>query len=111
MKKLIKLLLKAGIVAGTVVFTVKQVKSMKIAKKLERELPAFLSAKYGEEPVLTICKALFKIFVKVEFSQDIHDKHRDIENEIREYAQSICPGCDKNLMIKVTAKESDEVEG
>lgn len=111
MKKLFKLLINAGIVAGTVFFTIKQVKSMKIAKKLERELPAFLSAKYGEEPVLTVIKAIFKIIVKVEFSQDIHDRHEDIENEIREHAQTICPGCYKNLVIKVVAKDKEEIEG
>ncbi len=111
MKKLFKLLLQTAIAGGTVFFAVKQLKSMKIARKLEDELPAFLSAKYGEEPVLKVVKTLFKIIVRVEFSQNIHKRYVDIENEIREHAQTICPGCDKNLMIEVVAQEATEVEG
>jgi hypothetical protein len=80
--------------------------------KLHKSLPEFLNNVYGEKPALHINHNLKAATIKVGFSQEILDKHNDIEATVREYIDDFYPELAKNtivieLFLKSEMKEED----
>lgn len=81
--------------------------------KLSNSLPEFLSNVYGETPQMDIHKYLRLISIEVGFSQEILDKHDDIENTIREYIDDFYPElakCSIDIELGVKGEEAYEAE-
>lgn len=76
--------------------------------KLHKSLPEFLSNVYGEKPTLHINHNLKSATIKIGFSQEILDKHDDIENTVREYIDDFYPEVAKsNVTIEIFTKSED----
>jgi hypothetical protein len=104
------------VVGGTALagyFGLKLYKIVSNITKLHKSLPEFLNNVYGEKPALHINHNLKSAAIKVGFTQEILDKHNDIENTIREYIDDFYPELAKStitieLFVKseMTAEES-----
>jgi hypothetical protein len=79
--------------------------------KLHKSLPEFLNNVYGEKPALHINHNLKTMSVKVGFSQEIIDKHTDIEATVKEYIDDFYPELSKgavNIDIYTKGTEKEE---
>lgn len=102
------------VVGGTALagyFGLKLYKIVNNITKLHKSLPEFLNNVYGEKPTLHINHNLKEATVKVGFSQEILDKHTDIEATVREYIDDFYPDLAKNkINIEVFTKSEEPEE-
>lgn len=111
MKKFFKALLFIGGTALAAHFGMKAYKRVNGVVKLAKSLPEFLGNVYGEKPKLGINRGFNTMLIKVGFSQEILDKHTDIENTIREYIDDFYPEltkCSIDVNIYVPGEEPEE---
>jgi hypothetical protein len=103
------------VIGGTALagyFGLKLYKIVSNITKLHKSLPEFLNNVYGEKPTLHINHNLKETTVKVGFSQEILDKHNDIEATVREYIDDFYPELGKNKVnIEVFTKADEPEEG
>ena len=79
--------------------------------KMHKALPDFLSNVYGEKPALHINHNLKTMTVKVGFTQEIIDKHDDIESTVREYIGDFYPELSKGaIVIEIFTKGVEKEE-
>ncbi len=105
MKKFFKTLFVVGGTALAAYFGLKLYKIVGNITRLHKSLPEFLNNVYGEKPTLHINHNLKTANIKVGFSQEILDKHNDIENTVREYIDDFYPELTKStITIEVFAK-------
>jgi len=111
MKKFFKTLF---IMVGTALagyFGFKLYKKITSITKLHKSLPEFLCNVYGEKPALHINHNLKTTTIKVGFTQEILDKHTDIENTVREYVDDFYPDLAKSpLIVEIFAKTAETEE-
>ena len=101
------------VVGGTALagyFGLKLYKIVSNVTKLHKSLPEFLNNVYGEKPNLHINHNLKTATLKVGFSQEILDKHTDIENTVREYIDDFYPELSKQTIIVEIFVKSDVAE-
>lgn len=111
MKKIFKTALVLGGAALAAHFGMKAYKMVNGVVKLSKSLPEFLNNVYGEKPKLSINRAFNTLAIKVGFSQEILDKHSDIETTVREYIDDFYPELGKgSLTIDVYAKSPEEAQ-
>lgn len=113
MKKFFKTLLFLGGAAAAAHFGMKAYKRVNGAVKLSKSLPEFLSNVYGEFPQMDITRTLNSLKLKIGFSQEILDKHDDIENTVREYIDDFYPEvgkCAVEIDLYVKGEEEGEAE-
>jgi len=103
------------VIGGTVAagyFGLKLYKKISAITKLHKSLPEFLNNVYGEKPTLHINHNLKTMTVKVGFSQEIIDKHTDIQSTVKEYIDDFYPELTKgDLNIEVYDKGMEQEEG
>lgn len=95
MNKIVKSLLIVGGATLAASFGFKAYKRINGIVKLSKSLPEFLNNVYGESPKVNMNQSLGSISVKVFFSQEILDKHTDIETTVREYIDDFYPDLGK----------------
>jgi hypothetical protein len=108
MKKFFKALLFIGGTAVAAHFGMKTYRRVNGTVKLSKSLPEFLSNVYGEFPKIDLNQTMNYLSLKVRFSQEILDKHDDIENTIREYIDDFYPEvakCSVDIDIQAKAEE------
>jgi len=111
MKKFFKALLVIGGTATAAHFGLKAYRRINGIVKLSKSLPEFLSNVYGETPKLDINQQMSLLSIKIGFSQEILDKHDDIENTVREYIDDFYPEVAKcSVDIEIHAKGEEEEE-
>lgn len=111
MNKFFKTILFLGGTAAAAHFGMKAFKKINGTVKLSKSLPEFLSNVYGERPKMSMTRTLNYIKIGVGFSQEILDKHTDIETTIREYIDDFYPEVGKcSVDIEVHLKEEEPVE-
>jgi hypothetical protein len=101
------------VVGGTALagyFGMKLYKVVSNITKLHKSLPEFLNNVYGEKPTLHINHNLKSCTVKVGFSQEIIDKHSDIEATVREYIDDFYPEMSKGMITIEVFVKTDEPE-
>jgi len=111
MKKFFKALLLIGGTAMAAHFGLKAYKKINGTVKLSKSLPEFLNNVYGEMPKVNINQTLNSTTIKVFFSQEIIDKHSDIDTTIREYVDDFYPELAKNsvdISVQVKTEETEE---
>ncbi|MDD4309666.1 MAG: hypothetical protein PHO32_04755 [Candidatus Cloacimonetes bacterium] len=111
MKKLFKALLLLGGTALAAHFGLKTYKRINGSIKLSQSLPEFLNNVYGEIPEMNISRTLNSLNIKIGFSQEILDKHTDIENTVQEYIDDFYPELSKNAVeinIHLKGEEAEE---
>jgi hypothetical protein len=110
-KKFFKTILFLGGAATAAHFGMKAYKRVNGTVKLSKSLPEFLSNVYGEFPKMDITRSMNYLKIKVGFSQEILDKHDDIESTIREYIDDFYPEVAKcSVEIDVHVKGEEEGE-
>ncbi|MCK9557451.1 MAG: hypothetical protein PHQ78_04535 [Candidatus Cloacimonetes bacterium] len=110
MKKFFKTLLFIGGTAAAAHLGMKAYRRVSGTVKLSKSLPEFLSNVYGEQPKVDINQTMSYLSIKVRFSQEILDKHEDIENTIREYIDDFYPEvakCSVDIDIQAKAEETE----
>lgn len=109
MNKFFKTVFVLGGTALAGYFGLKAYKRVNGVVKLSKSLPEFLNNVYGEKPKVNIT-ATFNIFkIKIVFSQEIIDKHNDIETTVREYVEDFYPELGKKMLtIDICVKGEDE---
>ncbi|MDY0150844.1 MAG: hypothetical protein RBS43_01070 [Candidatus Cloacimonas sp.] len=111
MKKFFKGLLIIGGVAVAAQFGLKAYKRINGTVKLSKSLPEFLNNVYGEMPEMNINRTMNSLRIKIGFSQDILDKHSDIENTVQEYIDDFYPELSKHSVdINVHLKGEEPLE-
>ncbi len=113
MKKFFKALLFIGGTALAAHFGMKTYKKINSAVKLSKSLPEFLNNVYGEKPQMNTNKTLNSLSLKIGFSQEILDKHTDIETTVREYIDDFYPELAKNnidVLVELKSEQSEEPE-
>ncbi len=113
MKKFFKAILVIGGTALAAHFGLKAYKKINGTVKLSKGLPEFLNNVYGEMPKVNINQSLNTTTVKVFFSQEILDKHNDIDNTVKEYIDDFYPELAKNAVdvsVEVKSEEAQEEE-
>lgn len=111
MKNFFKGLLIVGGVALAAQFGLKTYKRINGTVKLSKSLPEFLNNVYGEMPEMNINRTMNSLKIKIGFSQEILDKHSDIENTVQEYIDDFYPELAKNSVdINVHLKGEEPVE-
>ncbi len=111
MNKFFKTVLLLGGTAVAAHFGLKAYRRVNGIVKLAKSLPEFLSNVYGENPQINVNQGLGHITIKVGFSQEILDKHDDIENTIREYIDDFYPEvarCSVDIDIHVSGEEGED---
>lgn len=111
MNKFFKTVLLLGGTAVAAHFGLKAYRRVNGIVKLAKSLPEFLSNVYGENPQINVNQGLGHISIKVGFSQEILDKHDDIENTIREYIDDFYPEvarCSVDIDIHVSGEEGED---
>lgn len=109
MKKFLKGLLFIGGTALAAHYGMKTYKKINSAVKLSKSLPEFLNNVYGEKPTMNMNKTLNSLSLKLGFSQEILDKHGDIETTVREYIDDFYPELSKNSIdISIEAGNVEE---
>ncbi|MCB5271753.1 MAG: hypothetical protein LHW56_07890 [Candidatus Cloacimonetes bacterium] len=111
MNKFFKTVLLLGGTAVAAHFGLKAYRRVNGIVKLSKSLPEFLSNVYGESPQINVNQGMGHITIKVGFSQEILDKHDDIENTIREYIDDFYPEvarCSVDIDIHVSGEEGEE---
>ena len=92
-------------------FGLKAYKRINSIVKLSKSLPEFLNNVYGEKPTVNMNKTLNSLGIRVGFSQEILDKHTDIESTVREYVEDFYPELGKgslDIEIQLKGAEADE---
>ena len=111
MKKFFKAILVIGGTALAAHFGLKAYKKINGTVKLSKSLPQFLNNVYGEMPKVNISQSLNTTSIKLFFSQEILDKHNDIENTVKEYIDDYYPELAKNVVdVSVQAKSEEAAE-
>ncbi|MBP7310462.1 MAG: hypothetical protein KA984_04165 [Candidatus Cloacimonetes bacterium] len=113
MKKILKALLFIGGTALAAHFGMKTYKKINSAVKLSKSLPEFLNNVYGEKPQMNMNKTLNSLTLKIGFSQEILDKHTDIETTVREYIDDFYPELAKNnidISVELKSEHTEEPE-
>jgi hypothetical protein len=111
MNKFFKKALVIGGVALAAHFGLKAYKRINGIVKLSKSLPEFLNNVYGEKPKVSINQSLNMMSIKLGFSQEILDKHTDIETTVREYIDDFYPELAKtSVTIDIYAKTEGEGE-
>ncbi len=111
MKRFMKKALVLGGVALAAHFGLKAYKRINGLTKLAKSLPEFLNNVYGDKPKLSINQALNMLNIKLGFTQEILDKHTDIETTVREYIDDFYPEMAKGAInIEINVKTEDEGE-
>ncbi len=111
MKKFFKTIFLLGGTAVAAHFGLKAYRRINGIVKLSKSLPEFLSNVYGETPKLSMNQAMNHLTIQLSFSQEIIDKHDDIENTIREYIDDFYPEVAKcSVDIKIGIKGEEEPE-
>lgn len=113
MKKFFKALLVIGGTAMAAHFGLKAYKKINGTVKLSKSLPEFLNNVYGEMPKVNINQTLNSTSIKVFFSQEILDKHNDIDSTVKEYVDDFYPELAKNAVdvsVQVKSEEAAEEE-
>lgn len=111
MKKFFKGLLVIGGVALAAQFGLKAYKRINGTVKLSKSLPEFLNNVYGELPEVNINQALNSLSIKIGFTQEILDKHSDIENTVQEYIDDFYPDLAKvSVEINIHLKGEEPAE-
>jgi hypothetical protein len=108
MKKFFKALLFIGGTAAAAHFGMKAYRRVNGTVKLSKSLPEFLSNVYGEFPKIDVNQTMNYLSLKIRFSQEILDKHEDIENTVREYIDDFYPEvakCSVDIDIQAKAEE------
>lgn len=111
MNKFLKTMLLLGGTAVAAHFGLKAYRRVNGIVKLSKSLPEFLSNVYGENPQINVNQGLGHITIKVGFSQEILDKHDDIETTIREYIDDFYPEvakCSVDIDIHVSGEEGED---
>ena len=111
MNKFFKTVFVLGGTALAGYFGLKAYKRINSIVKLSKSLPEFLNNVYGEKPSVNMNKTLNSLGIKVGFSQEILDKHTDIESTVREYVEDFYPELGKgslDIEIQLKGAESDE---
>lgn len=111
MNKFFKTVLLLGGTAVAAHFGLKAYRRVNGIVKLAKSLPEFLSNVYGENPQINVNQGMGHITIKVGFSQEILDKHDDIENTIREYIDDFYPEvarCSVDIDIHVSGEEGED---
>ena len=109
MNKFVKSLLFIGGTALAAHFGMKAYKKINGTVKLSKSLPEFLNNVYGEMPKVNINNNLSMLTVKVMFSQELIDKHNDIETTVREYIDDFYPDLSRsNVQITIAALGAEE---
>jgi len=96
MKKLLKALLLIGGAAFAANFGLKAYKKINGTVKLSKSLPEFLNNVYGEVPEMNVTRTLNSMVIKIGFSQEVLEKHNDIDNTVQEYIDDFYPELAKN---------------
>ena len=112
MKNFFKTVLLIGGTALAASFGYKAYKRINGIVKLSKSLPEFLNNVYGEKPKLGINRTFNTMAIKAGFSQEIIDKHTDIETTIREYIDDFYPElakCSVDISVYVKGEEEEEV--
>lgn len=113
MNKFFKTVLLLGGTAVAAHFGLKAYRRVNGIVKLSRSLPEFLSNVYGENPQINVNQGMGHITIKVGFSQEVLDKHDDIENTIREYIDDFYPEvarCSVDIDLHVNGEEGEDEE-
>jgi hypothetical protein len=97
--KFFKTLFLVGGTAAAGYFGFKLYRIVNNITKLHKSLPEFLNNVYGEKPALHINHNLKAATIKVGFSQEILDKHNDIESTVREYIDDFYPELAKSTIV------------
>lgn len=114
MKKFFKALLFIGGTATAAHFGLKAYRRVSGTVKLSKSLPEFLSNVYGEFPKIDLNQTMNYLSLKIRFSQEILDKHDDIENTVREYIDDFYPEvakCSVDIEIQPKAEEEPAETG
>lgn len=111
MKKFWKTILLLGGTAVAAHFGLKAYRRVNGIVKLAKSLPEFLGNVYGETPQLNLNQGIGHITIKIGFSQEILDKHDDIENTVREYIDDFYPEvakCSVEVDLHVKGEEGED---
>ncbi len=109
MKKFFKAVLFVGGTALAAHFGMKAYKRVNGIVKLSKSLPEFLNNVYGEKPKMNINRSFNTMSIKLGFSQEIIDKHSDIETTVHEYIDDFYPDLTKCAVdISVGVRTEDE---
>lgn len=111
MNKFCKTMLLLGGTAVAAHFGLKAYRRVNGIVKLAKSLPEFLANVYGETPQMNVSQGIGRITIKVGFSQEILDKHDDIENTIREYIDDFYPEvakCSVEIDLHVKGEEGED---
>jgi len=112
MKKFFKKILILGGTLAAAHFGFKAYKKISVTAKLSKSLPEFLNNVYGEMPQVNVNHTLNSTRIKVFFSQEILDKHTDIETTIREYIDDFYPEIAKtsvDISIMPATEETEDI--
>ncbi|MDD3605736.1 MAG: hypothetical protein PHE75_01090 [Candidatus Cloacimonas acidaminovorans] len=112
MKKFFKKILILGGTLAAAHFGFKAYKKISGTAKLSKSLPEFLNNVYGEMPQVNVNHTLNSTRIKVFFSQEILDKHTDIETTIREYIDDFYPEIAKtsvDISIMPSTEETEDI--
>jgi hypothetical protein len=112
MKKFFKKILFLGGTLAAAHFGFKAYKKISGTAKLSKSLPEFLNNVYGEMPQVNVNHTLNSTRIKVFFSQEILDKHTDIETTIREYIDDFYPEIAKtsvDISIMPATEETEDI--
>ncbi|CAO80830.1 MAG TPA: hypothetical protein PLU05_01735 [Candidatus Cloacimonas acidaminovorans] len=112
MKKFFKKILILGGTLAAAHFGFKAYKKISGTAKLSKSLPEFLNNVYGEMPQVNVNHTLNSTRIKVFFSQEILDKHTDIETTIREYIDDFYPEIAKtsvDISIMPATEETEDI--
>lgn len=116
MNKFFKTLLVVGGTVFAAHYGLKTYKRINGTVKLTKSLPEFLNNVYGEKPeIKNLTTTLNSLDIKLGFSQELIDKHNDIENTVQEYIDDFYPELSKNsieisIYVKGTEPEAEPVE-
>lgn len=110
MNKFVKSLLVLGGTALAAHFGMKTYKKINGTIKLSKSLPEFLNNVYGEMPKVNVNATLSMLTVKVMFSQELLDKHNDIETTVREYIDDFYPDLGKSSVQIIITAQGTEAE-
>ena len=112
MKKFFKKILILGGTLAAAHFGFKAYRKISGTAKLSKSLPEFLNNVYGEMPQVNVNHTLNSTRIKVFFSQEILDKHTDIETTIREYIDDFYPEIAKtsvDISIMPATEETEDI--
>ena len=110
MKKIFKKLLVLGGTLAAAHFGFKAYKKISGTAKLAKSLPDFLNNVYGEMPEINVNNTLNSVRIRAFFSQEILDKHTDIDNTIREYIDDFYPEIAKSSVDITIMPKMEETE-